>query len=552
MTGIGKTLRFSAILLAGTMLAAAQQAAAQSGEPQDKDQVVVKGQRMPGAEAPRSATCEALARDPHFAAQIAAAGGDPFMGPRVFLPTRLPRNPDYSAPPKVPAGSALPELPKSRFGVRSLVVNGLNGAEPGTSALPDLTSDSNASLTPEGGPTLESTVAACRAAYIRGGLEDGQRPDVASFPRVDSTNMENGRQFMASPAQRFANGRATIVANDKTLPMAFALFDQGRYAESLGWFRKAADKLSFGEGGDEARLFVGKLYLQGLGAKSNPVEGVKWLKKAASAPFNPVTETPIFDPLEPDRNTAVGEAAVILANVYRNGFPGIAKDPAQARKWYARAIEVGHLPAAKVLGDLYYFGIDTPRDVKKAAGYYRQAAKYDYAPAQVALAQILYQGEDGVGRDREAALQWFRAAARHDHPDALYALARAYDLGEGVKADPQAALGFYKDAALNGSAAAKAAMGTYFYEGKLVPKDDAAARHWFEAAAAGSDADGMVNLAAMMVRGEGGQKDLPDAWVWLKRASTAGHAAAPQAVAALERRMSPAEREAAAAKLTRR
>lgn len=53
----------------------------------------VTGQKMPRAEAPRVATCEALARDPDFRALL-AAGGDPLMGPRV----------------SVPAGSALPRL----------------------------------------------------------------------------------------------------------------------------------------------------------------------------------------------------------------------------------------------------------------------------------------------------------------------------------------------------------------------------------------------------------------------------------------------------------
>ena len=338
-----------------------------------------------------------------------------------------------------------------------------------------------------------------------------------------------------------------IAANDTSLPMAFALFDQRRYAESLDWFRKAAGHLTYDEGGDEAMLFIGKLYLQGLGDRSDPARGVEWLKKAATGPFNPATETPRFDPAEPERNTAAGEAAVILANIYRTGFTGIARDPAEARRWYDRARKVGHIPAAKVLGDLYYRGIGTPRDAKKAADYYREAAQFDYRPAQIALADILYAGEPGVPQDRKKALGWYSAAARHDDPQALYALGRAYDLGEGVKPDQQKALGFYKSAALGGSAPAKVALGTYFYEGRLVPKDDVTARKWFEAGVAEEDADGMFDLAAMLARGEGGGKDLVRAWALFSRAAALGHQKAPLAVAALEKRMSPDERKAAAA-----
>lgn len=506
---------------------------AQTAPPAGQD-VTVTGQRMPGAEAPRSATCEALvAKDPSLAAWLGAGGGDPLMGPRPYLPTRKPRNPDYSKPPAVPPGSPLPTLPESRFGLDSLMrydSNAMTGPDAiavfGTGAVADPT-------------RAESAIDACRALYRRG----------SGSPRVAAAGRYGEDSYAAIDRlnERFQKGRRQIVDRDRSLPMAFALFDQGRYAESFDWFRRAASKLDAQEGGDEAMLFVGKLHLQGLGDKSDPAEAVKWLEKAATAPFNPVTETPIFDPKEPERNTAIGEAAVILGNIYRTGFGGTAKDPDEARKWYARARAVGHIPAGKVLADLYVEGTEGARDPKKAKSLYEQAAKFDYVPAQVALAELLMRGDTGAKQDRKKALAWYQAAARKDHPAALYALARAYDLGEGVKADPQLALGFYKSAALHGSVAARVSMGTYFYEGRLVPKDDATARKWFEAAAKDADPDGMFNLAAMLAKGEGGAKDVVAAWTWMRRAAALGHANAPRAVAALEARMSPEEKRRAAA-----
>ena len=519
--------------------------------PEDKTPVTVTGQRMPTAEAPRSATCEALARDPFFRAQLAAGGGEPLMGPRYYLPTRMPRNPDYSAPPKVPAGSPLPELPKSRFGQRNLVTNGgSQTADPGDFGGMSVSDAGDAASLSEQG-SIENAVLNCRNGYSRG-LDSGN-VSAGGFPAASSARAEMGPMSMdpavrmASANGRFVQARAFIVSRDRTLPQAFALFDQGRYAEALGWFRKAAAKLPMRDGGDEAALFVGKLYLQGLGAQSDPAEGVRWLKKVASAPFNPTSELPVFDPRQPERNTAIGEAAVILANLYRRGFGGIPSDMEEARKWYARAGAVGHVPATKMLGDLYYEGLGAPRDVKKAAGLYRQAATLGYPAAGFALAEILAGGEDGVAQDRKEALRWYVAAARYGHAGALYALGRAYDLGEGVGADQQLAIGYYKAAALNGSAAAMTAMGTYFYEGKLVPKDLAVARQWFEAGASGGDADGMVNLAAMLVQGDGGAKDVVRAWVLLKRAGALGHASAARGAVALEGRMSPAEKAAAEA-----
>lgn len=534
----------AAAFLTGPGLAQTTGSQSQSTDPQDG--LTVTGQKMPAAEAPRSATCEALAQDPYVRALFAAAKNDPFMGPRIFVPTRLPRNPDYGAPPKVAPGSPLPDLPKSRFGVRGLVLNGAEGG-----AISSAATDEGSAASGFDDTSIDGAIDACRQAYRRGGPPIGGGAQSSGFIPASSTLSESGAphsspEFRAGAATaRFDQGRAFISANDTSLPMAFALFDQGRYVESLDWFRKASARLAMKEGGDEAALFIGKLYLQGLGAQSNPAEGLKWLKKAATAPFDPVLETPAFDPTQPERNTAVGEAAVILANVYRRGFGGIAANPAEARKWYDRARDVGHIPAAKVLGDLYYEGIGGPRDVKKAVAAYKQAAVLDYAPAQAALAAILHDGETGVPQDRAKALAWYHAAARYNHPGALYALARAYDLGEGVKADPQRAIGFYKSAALQGNPAAKVAMGTYFYEGKLVPRDMATARGWFEAGAAGGDADGMFNLAAMLANGEGGAKDKAGAWVLLRHAAALGHLAAPRALTALEARMTPEEKLAA-------
>jgi len=558
-----KRSRICAALLAGVILFPAQSMAQTTPDPEVK----VTGQKMPRSEAPRSATCEALARDPFFRAQMDANDGDPFMGPRVFIPTRLPRNPDYSKPPSVPAGSELPDLPKSRFGMQYRMLNGqASVTEPQATA-----SASGDAATPvsgaaygynaassagDGGPpsdlvasmegsTLDAAIDSCRGAYSRGSGGAGAGRSIGS--RVTESPGEASQ--MTALNAHVATARSWIASQDTTLPMAFALFDQGRYPESLDWFRKAEGKLPFQDGGDEAALFIGKIYLLGLGEKSDSAEALKWLTKAATGPFNPVTETPAFDPKQPERNTAAGEAAVILANLYRRGYPGIARDPAEALKWYTRAYRIGHIPAAKMLGDFYEAGIGAPRDPKKAASYYEQAAKLDYAPAQFALAELLSRSDEGVRQDRKKALGWYQAAAKHNHGGAIYALARAYDLGDGVKADPQMAIGFYKNAALQGNAAAMVAMGTYFYEGKLVPKDDATARRWFQAGAAASDVDGMFDLAAMLANGQGGGKDVIGAWLWLKRAAALGHEKAPAAISALEGRMTPAERQAAAARL---
>ncbi|MCI4591546.1 hypothetical protein MOK15_15795 [Sphingobium sp. BYY-5] len=230
----------------------------------------------PMAEAPRWATCERLMRDPHFAALYGAVGGNDLLLPTAYLSTRFPRNPDYNAPPAVTEGSALPTLPKTRFGVRRLVVN----------------------LAPDaGGSSLDAAILACRSNYTRGG-----RADNMGLDRISSmAGRAAAGSVMTGPTPPPGGGRSEIAVRDESLPMAFALFDQGRYREALDWFRQAAHKLQWNEGGDEAALFIGKIYLQGLKEQSEPAEAVTWLKKAATASFNPTRDTPMFIPDQPER-----------------------------------------------------------------------------------------------------------------------------------------------------------------------------------------------------------------------------------------------------------
>lgn len=526
---------------------------AQGGE----SEVVVQGRRYPAAEAGRAATCEAMMQSPGFRSWMAMARGNPELMPTIHQPTRLPRNPDYTAPPKVPAGSPLPELPKSRFGTGAdagvTTAAALSGAGPDVAAIQSLDSSTAqaSGATPDTGANeFESAIAQCRALFQRGSAARRNLQD-APEPPGGGPVMTRQSPFGSAEA-RLADQRARVVATDTTLPMALALFDQGRFAEAYDYFKQAAAKLDDSEGGDEANLYLGKLSLAGIGPDATPAGAIKWLKRAAEANFNPLTDMPQFDPTRPALNTATGEAAMILASIYGRGIPGVAQDMAQACKWYERAGTVGHVAADKTLGDIYAAGINgVPRDMKKAVAAYRRAARLDLPSAQVALARILEFGMDGVKADTKTAMGWYsRAATKYEDPEAMFALAVAYDSGtNGFKANPANAFALYKSAALKGYPAAKAAVGTYFRDGTIVTKDAAMARRWFESAAKDRDADGMYYLAAMQANASGGPRDLVQAWVWLKRAVAGGQEEAPAALVAVEARMSPADKAAAAAAL---
>jgi TPR repeat protein len=447
--------------------------------------------------------------------------------PKIYLPTRLPRDPDLVAPPKSAPGSALPDIGSKRWLTREPETFATGPGSRDTQRFGELPTEEGATdiqsgMIPDDEITLG--VDACRQLFSRDAQQGGG----------------------GAAAAAFRQGRAHIAANDKTLPLGFALYDEGRFEEALEQFKLAYKKLPDADGGDEAGLMIGKIYLLALREKNDPKEAVVWLKKVAGGLFDPTTMTPQFDPRAPERNTALGEAAMLLGGIYLKGAGPVAKDPDEARKWYERAFEVGHVAAAKIVGDMAYNGVGGPRDLKRAAKWYAKGARFGHAPSQFVLARMYETGEAGK-TDLKLAAIWYNEAAKISYPPALYALAYAYDRGAGVKADAGRAMGLYKTAALAGDAGAQAALASYFYTGEQVTKDHKAARRWFEAAARGGDADAAFSLAAMMIRGEGGEVDRVRAWSWLRVAQIEQHPKAAEALAVLEPKMTPEERKAAAA-----
>jgi TPR repeat protein len=467
--------------------------------------VTANGRLDPPAEAPKSRSCEAdILSSPGALDLVMRAQDDPDLMPPIYLPTRLPRNPDYAATAVPPDGTVVEE------------------AAPFWT--PRLINFNN--LTPT---DIASMV--CRIRRVRGaGVMPGSPLPIRVSP--------------PSPETYMVLSRSEIAGRDTTLPTALALFDEGRYQQALAYFEQAYAKLTSEEGGDEASLFIGKLHLFAPIEGADPEKGLAMLERTARAPFNPGLDMPVFDPKEPDRNTAIGEAAMVLGQLYLTGRAGVAKDPAAALKWFERANEVGHVAAAKIAGDMYASGVGAPRDLKKAAKLYKEAATLDYAPAQFAYAQMLDRGDLGKP-DVKQALAWYEHAAKYEHPGALYALGAAYDAGDGVPADPARALTYYQQAALKGSAPAARSLANHLYRGDGVTRDLAAARKLFETAAVQGDAEAMYSLGAMLMRGEGGEADNTKAWVWLKLAQAGKVEAAPAALAALERRMTATERKAA-------
>ena len=96
---------------------------------------------------------------------------------------------------------------------------------------------------------------------------------------------------------------------------------------------------------------------------------------------------------------------------------GVARDLAQAARWFRRAAEKGNAEAQSALGWMLMTGRGVKRNDVESAFWLRKAADLGDVPAQNNLG-ILYATGQGVPHDHAQAERLFRAAAEQGALDA--------------------------------------------------------------------------------------------------------------------------------------
>jgi TPR repeat protein len=179
-------------------------------------------------------------------------------------------------------------------------------------------------------------------------------------------------------------------------------------------------------GNVKAQIALAQLYLRGDGVAKDPAEAARWYREAASK-----------------HNDANAQYA--LGVLLDRGI-GVDKDPIEALLWFQRAAQQGHPAALTNTGVAYSRGEVVPRDYAKAATYFRRAAEAGVAQAQFNLGLLCENGW-GVEKDPVQAYRWYSAAAKGGDPGAGQALERlaptmsADDLARAKELVSQAAAG---------------------------------------------------------------------------------------------------------------
>ena len=133
-----------------------------------------------------------------------------------------------------------------------------------------------------------------------------------------------------------------------------------------------------------------------------------------------------------------------LGECYENGV-GVARNYAEAAKWYGLAADKDFADAQFLLGELYRRGLGVKRDYSKALILFEKASNRGLAWGYRGEAGAAYRGE-GIPRDYARALELYTKAAEMGDQESMFMLGQMYERGEGTAKDPIAARKWYRQA----------------------------------------------------------------------------------------------------------
>jgi TPR repeat protein len=110
---------------------------------------------------------------------------------------------------------------------------------------------------------------------------------------------------------------------------------------------------------------------------------------------------------------------------------GVARDYAEAIKWYSMAAYQGHVRAQTKLAMMYANGEGVSQDYVEAMAWCRKAARRGDLTAQARIG-ILYAKGHGVPQNMREATKWYRRAASQGEATAQHNLGLLCASGQGV------------------------------------------------------------------------------------------------------------------------
>jgi len=446
-------------------------------------------------------------------------------------------------------------------------------------------------------------------------FEDGE--DIPSFIPENSSRTDSGEDDSGEHhpyiawSDLYKEARAFLYGSDDIGPdfeqalqlfleeagtgNALAMHDIGRmYADGLGveidnavsftWYSKALAAFLDIEADKENRYVeyrIGKMYTAGLGTEQDYKEAAGWFDMSVSRNHKYAQYSlaglfyrgqgveqnyeMAFDLYRRSARQHVPYASYELAKMYRDGI-GTAKGSEKAELHFKEAFlgfqkleEQSHDDKLQCrLGQMFYSGTGTEKDVSAAISYFEKAARLGNVHAQYMLGKIyldangsyenaekailwltkaadsgsslaqyvmgkLYRDGNHAEMDLEKAAELFTLSAEQDNQYAAYALSRLYLAGEGIPRDMEAAIKWLAVSADLGNQFAQYALAKLYMTGEDVPKNIARAVELFTKSAEQNNSFAQYRLGKLYLLGEEVPKNIDTAIKWLTASAEQGN-----------------------------
>jgi len=173
--------------------------------------------------------------------------------------------------------------------------------------------------------------------------------------------------------------------------------------EALKWYRRSA------QGGYAPAQFILGYLHEGrhlLGYDHEQL--VSWYGKAAEQGYAKAQYNLgcYYGRGQSDSGRSVPGGATVWSKI------GVPQNPVEALKWYRKAAENGHAQAQYVMGKFYYTGEALPKDQVEAFRWWRKAAENGHPRSTFNIGVMCFLGH-GADKDYAEATRWFQARAMH-------------------------------------------------------------------------------------------------------------------------------------------
>ena len=165
-------------------------------------------------------------------------------------------------------------------------------------------------------------------------------------------------------------------------------------------------------------------------------------KKYAKENYDSTTSIELYKRSCEDEKNAAG-CYIFALQLERGGILDDNSTTYKSGDLYIKSCDMGDMDGCKMVGDMYYDGLnDMKQDYKKAMEFYDKACKAEVSDACLKVGN-LYDSGLGVEQNFVEALKYYKIACEYKNGDACQNTADMYEVGDGTAKNDEKAMEFY-------------------------------------------------------------------------------------------------------------